>query len=383
LNIRRPNGEVGVNAHYVPAEIKNGTLTAYYIKTTDKNIEKPLGRVNIKPYKKESELDQKDKQKCYFPDTRVYGSFPPDALYALKEWIISWQGDLTGDFYKWKGCYDYEGTSYHISVGHKMSIDEIEFEKGVYADEDEEEFDPWDDAPTYEPSDVYELFSDVEDFWDFLENNSNGHQDDVEVYEYEISPEYQGGGEFTVSDEGYLAFKTRELVMDAGDGIDFSWHHYGNFECRLQKIKDLTFKQFEFDDFVKFFPTQRWSVTCAISNSMTFEKCNFFLDADGKRIAVRSGDCEKNISYFNHLHIRDLDKIFIKGGDCTNALSILTIIKDLKILTGGTNPLSEINYITLEDINIDESASGDHDRLKEIISEFPSAVVKIDYVDED
>ncbi len=310
----------GCNSHYVPKEIKNGTLTVYYIRTEDKNINKPLGRVNVKPYKKEEELDQKDKQKCYFPDTRVYGSFPPDAILALKEWIISWQGDLTGDFYKWKGCYDYAGTAYHISVYSGMRIEEIETEEGTYVDE--EEYDPWDDAPTYDTSDVYDYFQEVLDFRNYLKDRS----DSLSVEDSEISPEYEGDGEWSVSSEGYISYDVRGLVLEPG----FCWiNNEDGFEARLGEVNNLTFEEFDFEDFQGFFPTDRWVSDCKVIGDLTFKNCDF---GKGTRfdggMYIPSEWLSNNIRNFGSLDLKRVNRIYIEGGDDINALNILTTIQD-------------------------------------------------------
>lgn len=44
----------GANKHYVPIEIKVGSIIAYLIKSSDMNINKPLSRILIKPYKNQS-----------------------------------------------------------------------------------------------------------------------------------------------------------------------------------------------------------------------------------------------------------------------------------------------------------------------------------------
>jgi hypothetical protein len=339
----------GCNSHYVPKEIKNGTLTVYYIRTEDKNINKPLGRVNVKPYKKEEELDQKDKQKCYFPDTRVYGSFPPDAILALKEWIISWQGDLTGDFYKWKGCYDYAGTAYHISVYSGMRIEEIETEEGTYVDE--EEYDPWDDAPEYGTGDVYDQFYEVADFRNYLDEHSDGYS----IVEYEINPEYLDG-DWYVSSDGYISFDAVGLILEP----DFCWiNNDDGFEARLVEVRNLTFNEFDFSDFKSFFPTNRWVSDCQVSHDLTFKNCEF-----GKGAAYDGGDfidMLDNIRNFRSLNLRGINSVYIEGGDDINALKILTIIKhslgnSLKTsintvrVTGLTNVESEETELLFDEI---------------------------------
>jgi hypothetical protein len=138
------NAVGGGNKHYLPGEIQNGTLCAYYINSDDTNIEKPLGRVNIKPYCDTDEYEDSEDVAIddyrWFPDKRVYGNFPPSALKILKEWIISWQGVQRGQFIKIDGCYNYEGTAYKIEVYSNLKIEEICHEE---CDGDGDGFDEW------------------------------------------------------------------------------------------------------------------------------------------------------------------------------------------------------------------------------------------------
>ncbi len=379
------NIDGGCNSHYVPKEIKNGTLTAYYIKTTDKNINKPLGRVNIKPYKKEEELNQKDKQKCYFPDTRIYGSFPPDAILALKEWIISWQGDLTGDFYKWKGCYDYDGTAYHIRVNSNMDIKQIEATKGnrnvdnfdIVNDVDDE--DPWGEAPDYGTYDVEGNFDTVRDFKEFLQENSNDNADGVEPWDWDIMAEFEDG--WYVSSSGYLWYATEELILNSSEM--FSWYTDEEFRCGVVKIKDLTFDGFSYDDFVEFFPRDLRNIlrvpVCSIGNSITFKDC--FLSIEDK--PIQNGYCNEKIPNFEKLIVRELREINIIGGDCTNAISIINMILDLKGLSNSSF-VETINTITLKDIEKGENLG----ILKKLISKKAGGLgslikIKVDYIEKE
>ena len=79
----------------VKADIKRGTLIAYYIEKDDKNIRNPLGRMLIKPYYPD------DKSAPYLrasPETiyvrRNNGGFPQIAIDVVQKWLYSKQGDL-------------------------------------------------------------------------------------------------------------------------------------------------------------------------------------------------------------------------------------------------------------------------------------------------
>ena len=341
----------GCNSHYIPAEIKNGTLVAYYIRTEDKNINKPLGRVNIKPYKKEEELDQKDKQKCYFPDSRVYGSFPPDAILALKEWIISWQGDLTGDFYKWKGCYNYDGTAYLISVGSNMNISQIEATKG---DNNVDNFDIVNDLeeeepPHFRPGHAYDQSDDVSNFWDYF----SGRSSEVSVYDYNLEPEYLGDGNWTI-DNGYIHFNVVNLVLDAETAEDISWGMDEYISCSIKYVENLTFKGYNFDAMMDFYS----DTTLRVSDTLSFIDCDF---CDEYVRPVSPGYIAKcNVGYRN-FNIDNVTHLNIEGGDWGNALSILTIMKDIfdtwifrnyNYLSGKTITLKSVDYAGIDDDNL-------------------------------
>jgi hypothetical protein len=135
------NAVGGGNNRYLPGEIKNGTLVAYLIKSDDTNIQKPLGRVNVKPY---CDTPGCSPSKYWFPDTRLYGSFSPAALKVLKDWIISWQGIQEGEFFKTDGCYNYAGTAYVISVSEDNGSFEVNDEYDDHQDYNGED-DEYDD----------------------------------------------------------------------------------------------------------------------------------------------------------------------------------------------------------------------------------------------
>lgn len=69
----------GSNKHWVKEDIKWGTVVAYLIEESDKNIENPLGRILIKPYFDEN------KAIVYFPEPTVYS--PYVGLDSMKEFL--------------------------------------------------------------------------------------------------------------------------------------------------------------------------------------------------------------------------------------------------------------------------------------------------------
>jgi hypothetical protein len=106
----------GCNRHFVPDEIKKGTLTVYLIKSEDKNIKEPLGRINVKPYFEVSIEEYEDDVDTWVwcPDINTYGLFSDDAKKTLIDWILSWQPEemfKEGELYsKVKGLYSDAGS---------------------------------------------------------------------------------------------------------------------------------------------------------------------------------------------------------------------------------------------------------------------------------
>ena len=371
LNLKRPDGSVGMNAHYVPKEIKNGTLTAYYIRTEDKNINKPLGRVNIKPYKKEEELDQKDKQKCYFPDTRVYGSFPPDAILALKEWILSWQGDLTGDFYKWKGCYDYDGTAYHIRVSNGMSIQQIEGTRGnrnvnnftiVNDVVNNGNNNGENDCPEGELEDILEMGRTI-DFHQYIAHYSDyGHNMD---YNFHVNVERIDDNCTPLTHGSYLHYNnvtnlTLDYTREQPPLIDGSWgvrQNNGEPEILLNSVRGLTFKEAGIKDFMSFY---NGSNNLQLFGSLVFENCNFKArDLPNSSIGGIYPDIleegwsfeDEDLDLVDHAELKAIKlngnmSILIAGGDIINTLNILNIIQSLYL---GRGPIRlDISIIQID-----------------------------------
>lgn len=101
------NFSTGGNRKYVPIEIEKGTLVVYLIKSEDRNINNPIGRVNVKPYYHENNIDDDYDSWIWVPDIRTYGSFSQDALKTLIDWCYSWQKDIIeeGRYFKVDGLY--------------------------------------------------------------------------------------------------------------------------------------------------------------------------------------------------------------------------------------------------------------------------------------
>ena len=137
----------GLNKHYVPVEIQKGTLTVYLIKTEDKNITAPLGRINVKPYFDVSieEYENDVDSWIWAPDINSYGAFSDDAKRTLIDWILSWQPEeMFGEgetFSKVKGLYsdhgspqflNYEGSYIEMIEKEGFSVADLYDVNGTY-----------------------------------------------------------------------------------------------------------------------------------------------------------------------------------------------------------------------------------------------------------
>lgn len=63
----------GINKHYLKGDLKHGTLVAYLIKDTDKNINAPISRIAIRPYYNKKSM-RKTKKHIYLVPSSVYGT---------------------------------------------------------------------------------------------------------------------------------------------------------------------------------------------------------------------------------------------------------------------------------------------------------------------
>lgn len=70
----------GINRHYVAADVQKGTIVAYLIKESDKNIKNPISRILIKPFI--SKASKKDI--LLVPEQRTYGTNSPAFTKAVE-----------------------------------------------------------------------------------------------------------------------------------------------------------------------------------------------------------------------------------------------------------------------------------------------------------
>ncbi len=138
------NLEDGSNAEYIENEIVDGTLIAYLIDEKDKNINRPYGRINIKPYtKKERYIAWGLANYCY--GSLLHEKEKPNGLTVkFKSEIESWVDKNLNK--KKQGIYRLKPYVYHeapekIYLGdkntseyllHYWKIDLSKIEDGVY-----------------------------------------------------------------------------------------------------------------------------------------------------------------------------------------------------------------------------------------------------------
>jgi len=71
----------GINRHYVAVDVKEGTIIAYLVKTTDIDIKNPVGRISIKPF-----IELNTREIVFGAEDRVYGTDVP----GFKKTVINW-----------------------------------------------------------------------------------------------------------------------------------------------------------------------------------------------------------------------------------------------------------------------------------------------------
>lgn len=108
----------GSNKHYLKADVKHGTLVAYLIKADDKNINKPLARITIRPF------TSKKKQTLLVPGP-TYGTGNRQFEKAVLSVCTRFNEGLPSDMYKlsYELYDDLESDSfYHIDPNSKTRL---------------------------------------------------------------------------------------------------------------------------------------------------------------------------------------------------------------------------------------------------------------------
>jgi hypothetical protein len=103
----------GVNKHFVPIDIKLGTLVSFLVNPTDKNIKNPIGRILIKPY---LEIDNKNEVLYGIEHNKVkYGKDNPEYVKTLVNVLDKAQEEKTGIFRLDSDLYPDAGKQFKVS----------------------------------------------------------------------------------------------------------------------------------------------------------------------------------------------------------------------------------------------------------------------------
>jgi hypothetical protein len=129
----------GENAHYVPAEIDGGTLIAYLVNVNDKNIEKPLARMLIKPFI--NVINPTDI--AFGIENKVYGTGTASFVDVVSRWVnaVNNARALNGIFqFNPKSYRDVHGDNFKtvITLG-KPDTDQTQIDQ-IIADPDNIQF---------------------------------------------------------------------------------------------------------------------------------------------------------------------------------------------------------------------------------------------------
>jgi hypothetical protein len=72
----------GINKHYIPIEVKEGTIVAYLVKSTDTDIKHPVARIAIKPF-----IEENTKQIFFGIENMVYGTNASGFKETVNAWV--------------------------------------------------------------------------------------------------------------------------------------------------------------------------------------------------------------------------------------------------------------------------------------------------------
>jgi hypothetical protein len=116
------NLKSGSNRRYVAWDVKLGSVIAYLINPEDKNIEKPIGRIMIKPF-----FNPEDKKQVAFGmEDTVYGTSTPGFKETVLKWVneVNDSKDLVGIFELGNKLYN-DSSDEEIIVGDKKDPEYI------------------------------------------------------------------------------------------------------------------------------------------------------------------------------------------------------------------------------------------------------------------
>ncbi|MFA5025407.1 MAG: hypothetical protein WC503_02800 [Candidatus Shapirobacteria bacterium] len=124
------NLDNGAEAHYVPLEIKGGTIVAYLVKGHDKNITRPIGRVAIRPFVK---IGGSEIKMVVCP--RAFGDTPEkNFIKEVTDWVNKSFPDVSIGVYTIDDYKFYAGDYHGSEVPHfGKEVLEIKTIKDVFA----------------------------------------------------------------------------------------------------------------------------------------------------------------------------------------------------------------------------------------------------------
>lgn len=111
------NLEDGENAHYIPKEIKIGSLIAYLIEEHDTNIKRPAARTMIKPFYKTDDVEMK--YPLLIADPSVYGTSVKGFVKTVQRWL-----DKHMNHRRTNGVYKIHHSSYEDGYDSHLKTDD-------------------------------------------------------------------------------------------------------------------------------------------------------------------------------------------------------------------------------------------------------------------
>lgn len=127
------------NKSYIMADVTEGTIIAYLIKSEDTNIQSPISRILIKPF-----INLETDEVLYIPEQMIYGVKNIGFLETIIDWLGTWQENTEG-IYRLNSCLYNDSSSVAIidkggNLNYKALTDYVhkkvmkEIEQGSYKD---------------------------------------------------------------------------------------------------------------------------------------------------------------------------------------------------------------------------------------------------------
>ena len=142
MTLQTDKQKEGCNSCFVDTGIEAGVLIAYLISNTDKNINKPLARVLIKPY------TNYDESEIQFKVSKVYGTAGNEFQNAVQKWV------------------NRNLNSRHIKVDENMRDLDLHLDTNIYNDEDYDTYENIEEiletSYIYSAQDISDMFNEDE-----------------------------------------------------------------------------------------------------------------------------------------------------------------------------------------------------------------------------